>query len=98
MNGKAVALAAAMQKELVRQIELLDLCDALRQVGARVRFYNTKRPHHSLGGILVRADRFHGWQDETLRRLEECGAIGRPVRTMPVSPALSAAAQRITPR
>ena len=25
---------------------------------------------HSLGGILVPADRFHGWQDETMRRLE----------------------------
>jgi len=70
VNGKAEALAAAVQKELVRQIEFLDLVDALRQVAAWVRFYNYKRPHHSLGGILVPADRFHGWQDETLRRLE----------------------------
>lgn len=70
VNGKVEALNAAVQKELVRQIEFLDLSDALRQVAAWVRFYNYKRPHHSLGGILVPADRFHGWQDETMRRLE----------------------------
>lgn len=70
VNGKAEALAAAVQKELVRQMEFADLADAQRQVAAWVRFYNYKRPHHSLGGILVPADRFHGWQDETLRRLE----------------------------
>jgi transposase InsO family protein len=70
VNGKLEALNAAVQKELVRQIEFHDLSDALRQVGAWVRFYNYKRPHHALGGILVPADRFHGWQDETMRRLE----------------------------
>jgi putative transposase len=70
VNGKAEALNAAVQKELVRQIEFVDLTDARRQVAAWVRFYNYKRPHHALGGILVPADRFHGWQDETLRRLQ----------------------------
>jgi len=70
VNGKVEALSAAVQRELVRQIEFLDLTDALRQVAGWVRFYNYKRPHHALGGILVPADRFHGWQDETMRRLE----------------------------
>lgn len=70
VNGKAEALNAAVQKELVRQMEFVDLADAHRQMDAWVRFYNYKRPHHALGGILVPADRFHGWQDETLRRLE----------------------------
>lgn len=70
VNGKAEALNAAIQKELVRQIEFMDLTDALRQVATWVRFYNYKRPHHSLGGVLVPADRFHGWQDETMRRIE----------------------------
>lgn len=70
VNGKVEALNAAIQKELVRQIEFVDLSDALRQVRTWVRFYNYKRPHHSLGGILVPADRFHGWQEETMRRLE----------------------------
>jgi len=70
VNGKIEALHASVQKELVRQIEFLDLSDALRQVAGWVRFYNYKRPHHALGGCLVPADRFHGWQDETMRRLE----------------------------
>jgi hypothetical protein len=64
------ALNASVQKELIRQIEFVDLTDAKRQVGAWVRFYNYKRPHHALGGILVPADRFHGWPDETMRRLK----------------------------
>jgi len=70
VNGKAEALNASVQKELLRQIEFTDLTDAHRQVASWVRFYNYKRPHHALGGTLVPADRFHGWQDETLRRLE----------------------------
>jgi len=70
VNGKAEALNAAVQKELVRQIEFVDLTDAHRHVAGWVRFYNYKRPHHALGGMLVPADRFHGWQDETLKRLE----------------------------
>ena len=70
INGKVEALNAAVQKEVVRQIEFVDLTDARRHVAAWVRFYNYKRPHHALGGILVPADRFHGWHDETMRRLE----------------------------
>lgn len=70
VNGKVEALNASVQKELIRQIEFVDLTDAKRQVATWIRFYNYKRPHHGLGGILVPADRFHGWQDETMRRLE----------------------------
>jgi transposase InsO family protein len=43
----------------VRQIDLVDLADAQRQVAAWVRFYNYKRPHHALGGILVPAGLKH---------------------------------------
>jgi putative transposase len=70
VNGKSEALNAAVQKELVRQIEFVDLTDAHRQVAGWVRFYNYKRPHHALGGMLVPADRFHGWQQETMQKLE----------------------------
>jgi transposase InsO family protein len=70
VNGKIESLNAAVQKELLRQIEFVDLGDARRQVAAWVRFYNYRRPHHALGGVLVPADRFHGWQEETMRRLE----------------------------
>ena len=71
VNGKAEALAATVKKELTRQAEFADLTEASRQVDRWVRFYNYKRTHHALGGLLVPADRFHGWQEETLKRIEQ---------------------------
>ena len=71
VNGKVEALNASVQKELIRQVEFVDLADARQQVGRWVQLYNYKRTHHSLGGLLVPADRFHGWQEETLKRIEE---------------------------
>ena len=71
VNGKAEALAATVQKELTSQIEFTDLADAHRQITRWVRFYNYQRTHHALGGLLVPADRFHGWQEETLKRIEQ---------------------------
>ena len=71
VNGKAEALAATVKKELTRQTEFADLTEARRQVNRWVQFYNYKRTHHALGGLLVPADRFHGWQEETLKRIEQ---------------------------
>jgi len=71
VNGKVEALNASVQKELIRQVEFIDLVDARQQVGRWVQLYNYKRTHHALGGMLVPADRFHGWQEETLKRIEE---------------------------
>ena len=71
VNGKAEALAATFQKELTRQVEFSDLTEARRQVERWVQFYNYKRTHHALGGLLVPADRFHGWQEETMKRIEQ---------------------------
>jgi len=71
VNGKAEALAATFQKELTRQVALDDLADARRQVARWVEFYNYKRTHHALGGLLVPADRFHGFEEETLKRIEQ---------------------------
>ncbi len=71
INGKAEALMATVQKELIRQVEFTDLADAQRQIRRWVRFYNYQRTHHGLGGLLVPADRFHGWEHETLKRIEQ---------------------------
>ncbi len=71
VNGKVEALNASIQKELIRQVEFMDLVDARQQVGRWVQLYNYKRTHHALGGMLVPADRFHGWQEETLKRIEQ---------------------------
>ena len=71
VNGKVEALNAAIQKELIRQVEFVDLADCQRQIARWVEFYNYKRTHHALGGLLVPADRFHGWSEQTLRRIEQ---------------------------
>ena len=71
VNGKAEALNASFEKELVRQTEMRDLADATQHIGRWVRFYNYERTHHALGGLLVPADRFHGWEQETLKRIEQ---------------------------
>jgi len=71
VNGKVEALNASVQKELIRQVEFVDLADARQQVGRWVQLYNYKRTHHGLGGLLVPADRFHGWQEQTLKRIEQ---------------------------
>ncbi len=71
INGKAEALVATVRKELIRQVEFTDLADAQRQITRWVQFYNYQRTHHGLGGLLVPADRFHGWEHETLKRIEQ---------------------------
>jgi len=71
VNGKAEALMATVQKELISQVEFTDLADAQRQIRRWIRFYNYQRTHHGLGGLLVPADRFHGWEQQTLKRIEQ---------------------------
>ena len=71
VNGKVEALNASIQKELIRQVEFIDLADCQRQIARWVEFYNYKRTHHALGGLLVPADRFHGWSEQTLKRIEQ---------------------------
>ncbi len=71
VNGKVEALNASVQKELVRQMEFVDLSDCNHQTARWVEFYNYKRTHHALGGLLVPADRFHGWSEQTLKRIEQ---------------------------
>jgi transposase InsO family protein len=71
VNGKAEALVATVKKELIGQTEFADLTEARFQADRWVQFYNYKRTHHALGGLLVPADRFHGWQEETLKRIEQ---------------------------
>ncbi len=53
VNGKAEALNASFEKELVRQTEMVDLADATQHIRRWVRFYNYERTHHALGGPIV---------------------------------------------
>ena len=71
VNGKVEALNASFQKELTSKIEFSDLTDAARKTSAWIDHYNHQRTHHSLGGILVPADRFYGLSERTLKMVEQ---------------------------
>ena len=41
-----------------------------RRLASHLHWYNHARTHHSLGGLLVPADRYYGRADEVLARIE----------------------------
>ena len=48
----------------------------------RLPFYNLRRTHHALGGLLVPADRYFGRSDEVLAQIEAGtvpDGIGEPI-------------------
>ena len=63
-------LNANVQKELFDREEFFDLGEAQRRLSAWIQFYNFRRTHHALGGLLVPADRYFGRVDEVLARIE----------------------------
>lgn len=69
-NGKVEALNAAFQKECLRQREFMSLADTQNAVALWVERYNHQRTHHSLGGVLVPADRFYGLEERTMQLIE----------------------------
>jgi putative transposase len=81
-NGKLEVLNANAQKELFNQERFFDLGEAAARLRAWVTFYNLRRTHHALGGLLVPADRYFGRSDEVLAQIEAGGVpdgIGEPV-------------------
>jgi len=69
-NGKVEVLNANVQKELFNQERFFDLGEALTRLRAWVSFYNLRRTHHALGGLLVPADRYFGRASEVLAHIE----------------------------
>jgi transposase InsO family protein len=69
-NGKNEVLNANVQKELFSTEIFLDLGQLQRRLDAWVAFYNFRRTHHALGGILVPADRYFGRAEEVLAHIE----------------------------
>lgn len=69
-NGKLEVLNANIQKELFNVEKFFDLAEAQRRLRAWVSFYNFRRTHHALGGLLVPADRYFGRTDEVLAQIE----------------------------
>ena len=81
-NGKVEVLNANVQKELFNQERFFDLGEALTRLRAWVSFYNLRRTHHALGGLLVPADRYFGRSSEVLAHIETGGSpggIGEPI-------------------
>lgn len=69
-NGKLEVLNANIQKELFNPETFFDLGEAQRRFAAWVQFYNFRRTHHALGGLLVPADRYFGRAQEVLAAIE----------------------------
>jgi len=82
VNGKVEVLNANIAKELFNQETFFDLGEAARRLTAWIAFYNFRRTHHALGGLLVPADRFFGRADEVLAHIEagrSPDGIGEPI-------------------
>ncbi|MFN8612991.1 MAG: integrase core domain-containing protein [Vulcanimicrobiota bacterium] len=80
-NGKLEVLNANIQKELFNQDKFFDLGETQNRFLAWVDFYNFRRTHHALGGVLVPADRYFGRAEEVLACIEmgkPIGGIGEP--------------------
>lgn len=81
-NGKLEVLNANVQKELFNVETFFDLGETQRRFRAWMSFYNLRRTHHALGGLLVPGDRFFGRADEVLAQIEAGRApdgLGEPI-------------------
>jgi transposase InsO family protein len=82
VNGKLEVLNLNVQKELFNQETFFDLGEAQRRLTAWIHFYNFRRTHHALGGLLVPADRYHGRADDVVAAIEaghSADGIGDPI-------------------
>ncbi len=69
--GKAERVNRSIQKELIRIKEFKDIAEAAREVEIWIWKYNYKRVHQGLGGVMVPAERFHGWEREVDKGLSK---------------------------
>lgn len=82
VNGKLEVLNANLQKELFDKETFFDLGEAQRRLSAWIGFYNFRRTHHALGGLLVPADRYFGRADEVIAHIEagrSPDGVGEPI-------------------
>lgn len=89
-NGKLEVFNANLHKELYDRHRFYDVAEMRRRLSSHLHFYNHRRTHHALGGLLVPADRYFGRADEVLARIEAGGASdddplrGRPLELFKV--------------
>ena len=69
-NGKVEVFNANIQKELFDAHRFYDLSEMKRRLASHLYWYNHRRTHHALGGLLVPADRYYGRVEEVMARIE----------------------------
>lgn len=69
-NGKVEVFNSNLHKELFDQVRFFDVNEMTRRLKTHLHWYNHRRTHHALGGLLVPADRFYGRVEEVLARIE----------------------------
>jgi transposase InsO family protein len=68
-NGKVESFNGNLHKELFDAHRFADVAEMRRRLATHLDFYNTRRTHHSLGGLLVPADRYFGRAEAVLARI-----------------------------
>ena len=69
-NGKVECFNGNLAKELFNVQRFYDVGEMKRRLSAHLHWYNHRRTHHALGGLLVPADRYYGRVEEVLARIE----------------------------
>jgi len=69
-NGKIEVFNGNIQKELFDIHRFYDLSEMKRRLAGHLYWYNHRRTHHALGGLLVPADRYYGRVEEVMARIE----------------------------
>jgi transposase InsO family protein len=69
-NGKVEVFNANIAKELFDVQRFYDVGEMKRRLASHLHWYNHRRTHHTLGGLLVPADRYYGRVEEVMARIE----------------------------
>ena len=69
-NGKVENFNGNLAKELFNVQHFYDVGEMKRRLTGHLHWFNHRRTHHALGGLLVPADRYYGRVEEVLARIE----------------------------
>ena len=69
-NGKVENFNGNLHKELFDVVRFHDVNEMKRRLATHLHWFNHRRTHQALGGLLVPADRYLGRADEVMARIE----------------------------
>jgi hypothetical protein len=69
-NGKVEVFNANIARVLFDVQRFYDVGEMKRRLASHLHWYNHRRTHHTLGGLLVPADRYYGRVEEVMARIE----------------------------